>query len=912
MKKITGLLLLVGVLISGCQTTAPEINTVKLPDQERAQQVKDLKWGMFICWSFSTFSGQEWTPTLDKDASYFKATGCDTDQWARTAKEAGMGYILFLTKHHDGFCLWDTATTDKKVTNSPLGIDVLAKLRKSCDKYGIKLALYFSEGDWNWPEAVDGKGGKGGTNPEMKKAQLKELCTQYGPIEYYWMDHAVGDGGLSHEETVDWVHKFQPNCFVGFNHGPPAGRINLREMGRPGKIGDASATRYNKDAEAGHTGYLVAEFTYPILPHHKGGAQWFYSLPEHDDLCYPPEKLYSDYIGAMKYGNIFSIDVGPNYEGKLRDIDVETLRTVGKWIKSPDMAPQQDPPALSERKPATASSTWSQGYEADKAFDGDESTRWGAAPGSHNGWIQVDLGEDFEVGSAVIKEIGYHRTEAFAIECKEGEIWKELVRGTAIAGEKVFIFKPVVGRYFRLNIKEANEVPTIEEFQLYAPGIRLTTTEEKPRDTRLKWFDEAKYGLFINWGLYSIPAGEWKGEKIGGIGEWIMYRAKIPVKEYEQLAKQFNPEKFNAEEWAQLAEDAGMKYLVFDCKHHDGFALYHSEVSDYNCYDATSWKRDPMKELQKACKKRNIKLCFYYSQATDWHEPNGANNNWDFAANDKKDFDQYLKDKSMPQVAELLKNYGPIGLIWFDVPSLMTPERSKQLADLVHSIQPKTLINSRLGPGNLHDYRSMGDNEIPHKVIPGAWETAATINDTWGYKADDHNWKQPDNITFKLVDIVSKGGNYLLNVGPMGDGFIPQPSQDILRKVGRWLKLNGDSVYGAGPTPFGYELGSYDKEKKDSNGRAVFNQGTDWRCTVKPFDWTWGKPGKLYFHLFKWPVGNFEVTGIGGKIKKVYMLADNDRKMMHFELSADGKTFSVKMPDKAVDEIDSVLCVEVE
>jgi alpha-L-fucosidase len=306
-----------------------------IPDSLRAKEISEMKFGMFICWSFSTFYGQEWTPTSDKDASFFKATGCDTDQWCQTARDAGMNYILFLTKHHDGFCLWDTKTTDKKVTNSPIGIDVLAKLRKSCGKYGIRLAFYFSEGDWNWPGAVDGKGYRQGmgTNPEMKKAQLKELCTQYGPIEFFWMDHAVGDGGLNHKETVEWVHRFQPNCFVGFNHGEPAGRLSLRELGKPGPVGDTSATKYNKDAESVYKGYLVAEFTYPILPPHEGGAMWFYSLPKHDSLCHPAEKLYLDYLGAVKYGNIFSIDVGPDYEGKIRDIDVETLKKVGALIR---------------------------------------------------------------------------------------------------------------------------------------------------------------------------------------------------------------------------------------------------------------------------------------------------------------------------------------------------------------------------------------------------------------------------------------------------------------------------------------------------------------------------------------------------------------------------------------------------
>ena len=321
------------MLAYGCMAT-PGINMTRVPDEVMAQQIKDMKFGMFICWSYSTFSGSEWTPTKDKDASYFKATGCDTDQWCETARAAGMNYILFLAKHHDGFCLWDTATTDKKVTNTALGIDVLAKLRKSCNKYGIKLALYFSEGDWNWPGAADGKSRPAGINAETKKAQLKELLTNYGPIAFWWMDHAVGTGGLSHVETVEWMHRFQPNTFVGFNHGQPAGRICLRELGKPGRLGDAGASKYNKGAEANHKGFLVAEFTYPILPPHKGGAMWFYSLPEHDDLCHPAEKIYNDYVGAVKHENIFSINIGPNYEGRLRDIDVKTLGQVGEMIRA--------------------------------------------------------------------------------------------------------------------------------------------------------------------------------------------------------------------------------------------------------------------------------------------------------------------------------------------------------------------------------------------------------------------------------------------------------------------------------------------------------------------------------------------------------------------------------------------------
>lgn len=329
MRRFTSALCLLS-LLTALSASAAEVDVAK-----RAEELKNLRWGMFICWSFSTFSGKEWTPGI-KDLSSFKATGCDTDQWAGAAKEAGMGYILFLTKHHDGFCLWDTKTTDRKVTKSPLGRDVLAELKKSCDKHGIKLALYFSEGDWTWPGAVDGKGGEGGggANPEMKKAQLKELLTQYGPIEYIWFDHAIGDGGLSHQETTVWCKSLQPGCFIGFNHGEQAGAdIRLGELGRPGPLDDqGGAGPYMKDAPS--KAYRLAEFTYPILPPHEGGAMWFYSLPIHDSLCLPATKLYHDYLGAVKFGNIFSLDVGPDYAGKLREIDVKTLREVGKLIRS--------------------------------------------------------------------------------------------------------------------------------------------------------------------------------------------------------------------------------------------------------------------------------------------------------------------------------------------------------------------------------------------------------------------------------------------------------------------------------------------------------------------------------------------------------------------------------------------------
>jgi alpha-L-fucosidase len=332
-KKIHAITVCLSALLATSLTACaamPEIKTTPTPPAVRAKEMSDMKWGMFICWSFSTFSGREWTRE-PHGPEFFKATGNDTDQWCQTAKEAGMGYILFLTKHHDGFCLWDTKTTDLKVTNSPLKKDVVAELRKSCDKYGIRLAIYFSEGDW----PMDRKKATAIEQAEFKKAQLKELLTQYGPIEYIWFDHAAGTGGLGHADTVKWCKQFQPNCLIGFNHGEKAGDIQLGEHGKPGPVGKKTGVGADS-GDSTYANYLVAEFTYPILPKggtRCGGADWFYSLPQHDDKCLPADKLYQDYLGAVKYGNIFSIDIGPNYAGKIRDIDVKTLREVGKMIR---------------------------------------------------------------------------------------------------------------------------------------------------------------------------------------------------------------------------------------------------------------------------------------------------------------------------------------------------------------------------------------------------------------------------------------------------------------------------------------------------------------------------------------------------------------------------------------------------
>lgn len=430
---------------------------------------------------------------------------------------------------------------------------------------------------------------------------------------------------------------------------------------------------------------------------------------------------------------------------------------------------------------------------------------------------------------------------------------------------------------------------------------------------RMAWFRDAKFGLFVHWGLYSIPAGSWNGRRSPGYAEHVMKMMRVPRREYERLAAEFNSAEFDADAWVEMAIDAGMRYMVVTAKHHDGFAMFDSGVSTYDVVDATPGHRDLLKELAAACARRKFPLGFYYSHAQDWAEAGGLDNDWDFPTNAQKEssgaFDRYLRTKAEPQIRELLTNYGPVCLLWFDTPHLMTDERAGRFVELVRGLQPSTLINGRLNRGNRSgDYVTTGDNEVPDIPKGVDFEVPATINQSWGFRRDDEEWKPPREILFHLVDVTSKGGNYLLNVGPDATGVVPEPARRVLRSVGAWLRVNGEAIYGAGRSPFGAEFGEYVVPVRNPGARPEFLARRSWRCTTRP--------GRLYFTMFT-------VDGIGktagarlalpefrNPITAAYMLNDPARAPLAVRVEDDGSrtlivsTFiNVGPPEVAVVEI---------
>ena len=430
------------------------------------------------------------------------------------------------------------------------------------------------------------------------------------------------------------------------------------------------------------------------------------------------------------------------------------------------------------------------------------------------------------------------------------------------------------------------------------PKNASTDPEQNTQADIMEWWRDARFGMFIHWGLYAIPAGEYQGERTKAKNaEWIMHHLQIPIAEYEKLAPQFNPVKFDAEQWVSIARNAGMKYIVITSKHHDGFCLWDSEVSNYDIIDATPFGRDILQELAEACEKQGIALGFYYS-IMDWHHPQAQAiwepdyNKWRGDSVGNPEFPRYYENYLKPQVKELMTKY-PTQIMWFDgewVPAYTT-EMGKDLYDFIKELDPEMIVNNRVDKGRqgMAGMNAEGDfagdfgtpeQEIPDTGIEGEdWESCMTMNDTWGFKYFDHNWKSDTMLIRNLVDIASKGGNFLLNVGPTAEGLIPEVSVERLQSMGRWLKLNGEAVYGSQASPF---------------SRPAWGRYTQ-------------KGNVLYAIVFDWPADNLLLVNSGDRSFSKATLLDGN---IALALEPAEGGIVVSLPASAPDGIASVVILE--
>jgi alpha-L-fucosidase len=424
-------------------------------------------------------------------------------------------------------------------------------------------------------------------------------------------------------------------------------------------------------------------------------------------------------------------------------------------------------------------------------------------------------------------------------------------------------------------------------------GILLRAqVDESPaaRDQRMAWFREARFGLFIHWGVYAVPAGEWQGRT--DHGEWIMETGKIPVSEYERFARQFNPVKFNARAWVRLAKAAGMKYIVITSKHHDGFCLWDSKLTDWDVM-STPFQRDILKELARVCRDERIVLCFYHS-IMDWHHPDYTKRrSWNDRASGTPDMDRYVTYLK-GQLAELLTGYGPLGILWFDGEweEPWTHARGVDLYQYVRSYQPAIIINNRVGKaragmaGMDKGEERVGDYGTPEQEIPPTgfgpgvdWESCMTMNEHWGYNKNDQKWKSSTSLVRNLIDCASKGGNYLLNVGPTAEGVIPRPSVERLLEIGEWMVVNGEAIYGTSASPF-----------------AKLPWG---RCTRKG--------DRLYLHVYDWPADGRLTVPVRSHVERAYLLA-SPATPLKISKTPEGK--SIHLPAAAPSPHASVVVLE--
>ncbi len=877
---------------------APFLASAAESAAERDQRMawfRDARFGLFIHWGVYAVPAGEWNgktnygewfleetkmpvSQYEKFAGQFNPVKFDAREWVRLAKDAGMKYIVITSKHHDGFGIYPSDQTDWCIKSTPFRRDPLKELADACRAAGIRLCFYHSIMDWHHPDWGTRRAwnDKATGSPDMDryvafmKAQLKELITRYGPLGILWFD-GEWEKPWTHERGVDlynYVRSLQPDIII--NNRVGKGRSGMAGMDKgPERVGDYGTP----EQEIPPTGFgpgVDWESCMTMNNH------WGYN--KHDQNWKSSTMLIRNLIDCASKGGNYLLNIGPTAEGVFPDACIERLEDIGKWMKVNSEAIYGTQASPFEKL------AWGRCTQKQLAGAG-AVTRFR----QHAAWPFHDL--------SVESGAGQHRLYFLVYDWPANG--KLVIPGLATQPVRAFLLdgrKPVAfttgENTVTINVPAAAPDKTASVVVLDIQGApRIVKpdpyADETPaqRDARMAWWRAARFGMFIHWGVYSVPAGTYKGEQIKGIGEWIMLRGKIPVAEYRAYAKEFNPVKFNADEWVRLARDAGMKYIVITSKHHDGFAMFDSKASDWNIVRGSPFGRDPLQELAAACRKYGLKLGFYYSQAQDWINGGSAwESKWDPAQ--ERSMDDYIDKIAVPQVKEILTRYGEFpAVLWWDTPRDMNQERAEKLLPLLR-LKPGIIHNNRLGGGYT------GDTETPEQFIPATgypgrdWETCMTMNDTWGFKSYDHDWKSTATLIRNLVDIASKGGNYLLNVGPTSEGLIPAPSVERLHEIGQWMKANGAAIYDSTASPF----------KRLSWGRCTKKLAPD--------------GATLYLHVFNWPAdGKLLVPGLKNTAQRAYLLTDSSQKPLAMQGSADGLTLAV--PAAAPDPISSTIVLQV-
>jgi len=863
------------VLLALSLIVAPFLSQAAESAAERDQRMawfRDARFGLFIHWGVYSVPAGEWNGNTnygewfleetkmpvsqyEKFAGQFNPVKFDAREWVRLAKAAGMKYIVITSKHHDGFGMFRSDQTDWCIKSTPFQRDPLMELADACREAGIRLCFYHSIMDWHHPDWGTRRAwnDKATGTPDMDrytaymKSQLSELLTRYGPIAILWFD-GEWESPWTHDRGLDlynYVRGLQPKIIINNRVGKARSGMAGMDSGAE-RVGDYGTPE--QEIPATGFGPGVDWESCMTMNNH-----WGYN--KSDQNWKSSTTLIRNLIDCASKGGNYLLNIGPTSEGVFPAASIERLEEIGKWMK-----------VNNEAIYGTQASPFEQ-------------LAWGRCiqkklPGGQTR-LYLFVYDWPANGQLVIPGLANKPLRASLLGGGASLAFKTGVNTIAISVPAVAADKSA--SVIALDIQGA---PKIVKPDPYA--------DETPaqRDARMAWWRAARFGMFIHWGVYSVPAGTYNGKQIGGIGEWIMNTGKIPVAEYRAFAKEFNPVKFNADEWVRTAKEAGMKYIVITSKHHDGFAMFDSKASDWNIVKASPFGHDPLKELAAACRKYGIKLGFYYSQAQDWNNGgSAAGGKWDPAQ--QRSMDEYIDKVAVPQVKEILTQYGEFpAVLWWDTPTDMNKERADKLLPLL-KLKPGIIHNNRLGGG----YK--GDTETPEQFIPATgypgrdWETCMTLNDTWGYKSYDNNWKTTATLIRNLVDIASKGGNYLLNVGPTSEGLIPAPSVERLKEIGEWMKVNGVSIYDTTASPF----------KRLTWGR----------CTKKVTH----DGATLYLHVFIWPEdGKLLVPGLKNAAQRAYLLTDPAKKALPMESSAEGLTLTV--PTAAPDPVSSTIVLQVQ